>query len=173
MTHTVWVPLLLTTPWTDLMFIKKFFTKIVRPLWFKTFYKLKKWWNKKNNDFIFLLYGGPWTLGQKIKPVVQTKARISTGPKIPPAKWWNWFLVRFSVREFFQNSVFNLCPVPRIICPHPVIGLFWSPLTVLGRPWITTIRPAPRSTGHRLLSYFPLVTFIRISSVLQKLAVFQ
>ena len=137
MTHTVWVPSLLTTPWTDLMFIKKFFSKIVRPLCFKTFYKLKKWWNKKTILlFFFSVKRGPWTPGQIIVADgpsamdVRTKARISTGPEIPTAKWivtdfCNQFIPtsgeigfwsELLVREFFKNSS----------CDRPIL---------IGRPW--------------------------------------
>ena len=147
MTHTVWVPSLLTTPWTDLMFIKKFFSKIVRPLWFKTFYKLQKWWNKKNNIIFFLYEKG------SMNPGLDYKAWWMSGPKPasvrvrkflrPSDKIGDWSDFWFGSFFKIRFSVFNLCLVPRISRPHLVIGLFWSSLTVLGRPWITTIRPTP------------------------------
>ena len=135
MTHTVWVPSLLTTPWTDLMFIKKFFSKIVRPLWFKTFYKLKKWWNKKNN-FIFFLYEKgsmnpgldykAWWMSRPKPESVRVRKFLRPSDKI--GVWSDfWFGSFFKIRF----SVFNLCLVPRISRSHLVIGLFWSSLTVL------------------------------------------
>ena len=61
-------------------------------------------------------------------------------------QWWNWILVRIIGSGVFQKFVLWSAYFDR------------PSLTVLGQPWITTIRLAPQSLGHTLLSNFALVT---------------